>query len=401
MMSKWITFLVVTIVTILTGTIRRAAGQSGIATPVQLQSVLITNTQGAVVSLRALDPYSCPRIPMSQTFTGGKLIFSDSPESPANAGILYRDTNLAATVPGVANRIFVYHVNSSSFGRMKFSVFIRNNGNSIAALTVRRTGISGPSSNYMLVGETAVYRWLASRPGTTRAVAPGQTIQLDAKFDSIEVSQGELVNGIWDYTFDQPHAVIICALHSNDVPITAAPRLEVLARDIHDRGTFAYCDKVCATGADAIADSAGGIRQFPIGGDGDVYVTGCDNAVVPPVAATNNGNYGVLYTVKMNTTSDDSRALALLISPRGGPWCGTINAVPGLLPGGAFIAPSNGGAISDASSAVIEGEYLPGIRKNLWFQLMPAGASSFPVYVMTVSFSRDQPRRTGLLQNGR
>ncbi|HEY1786789.1 MAG TPA: hypothetical protein VGJ73_01470 [Verrucomicrobiae bacterium] len=385
-MLKKITFLVVTI---WSATIWPVAAQTRVATPVELQNLLKTNTQGAVVSLCGIDPVSCPRVSISQTFTGGKLIFSDSPESPSVAGILYLDTNLAATVRGTANRIFVYHVNASPSGKMKFSVLIRNDGNSVADLTVRRTGVAGPGGNYMLVGETALYRWLTSSPSPTRTIAPGQIVRLDAGFDSITAGHNDLMNGIWDYTFDQPHAIFICALHANDVPIAEVSRLKLLARDIHDRGTFAHCDKVFAPGAGAIIDTAGGVRRFPIGGNGDVYVRGYDNAVFPPIAVINDGNYGVFYTVKMNIASDNSRALALLISPQGGPWCGAVNAAPGLLPGKAFIIPSGGKAASDPSSAAIEGEYFPGPRKELWFQFMPAGASSFPVYVMIVPFSQD------------
>jgi len=367
-------------------TIWPVAAQTGIVAPMELQGVLAANSQGSVVNLGGIDPNSCPHISMSQTFTGGKLIFSDSPESPASAGILYMDTNLAATVLSSPNRVFVYHVNASLSGKMKFSVLIKNTGNATANLTVQRTGIAGPGANYMLVGETALYRWLASNPGTARRVAPGQTILLDTNFDSVEAGHGDLVNGIWDYTFDQPHAIIICALHSDDDAINVGPALGILARDIHDRGTFEHCDKIYAAGA--TVDTAGGVRQFPIGGDGDIYVTGWDNAASPPIAVTNDGNYGVLYSVRINAKSNDSKALALLIRPRGGSWCGAVNAVRGLLPGGRFITPSNGKAISDPFSGVIEGEYMPGARTDIWFQFMPAGASSFPVYVMTVPFSR-------------
>lgn len=382
-------FTILLVVTILAGTIRPAASQPGIATPVKLQRVLATSAEGAVVSLRGISPRFCPRISISQTFTGGKLIFSDSPESPASAGILYRDTNLPATVPTAANRIFVYHVNASPFGTMKFSVLIKNNGYSTGTLWVRRTGIAGPGANYMQVGEMAIYRWLRSSQGATRAVTAGQTMEFDTNFDSIEAGHGDLVNGIWDYSFDRPHSIIICALYSNSAPITTGSSLGVLPRDIHDRGTFAHCDKLCVLDAGATIDTAGGVQQFPIGGDGDEYVTGCDNTVFPPTVSKNNGNYGVLYTFKMNATSTDSRALALLVNPEGGAWCGAVNAAPGLLPGGVFVIPSNGRSVSNPYRAAIEGEYLPGSRKEIWLQFMPAGASSFPVFVLTVPFSRD------------
>ncbi|MGH7980976.1 MAG: hypothetical protein ACREE6_16485, partial [Limisphaerales bacterium] len=228
---------------ILAGTIFCAAAQTAAKTPVELQKNLQTGAQGAVVRLDGLDPGSCPRISMSQTFTGGRLIFSDSPESPTGPGILCMDTNLAPTDPSIANRIFVYHVNGCASGKMKFSVLIKNNGNSIAELTLRRTGVAGPNANYMLVGETAVYRWLSNSAIITRAVLPGRIVRLDTNFDSIKAGPRELVNGIWDYTFDQPHAIIISALRPTDDPLAVTPRLRLLARDFHDRGTFDHCNK--------------------------------------------------------------------------------------------------------------------------------------------------------------
>jgi len=368
---------------ILLGTILPVAAQTE-TIPAKLQRDLRTSAQGAVVSLHGLDVASCPRISTSQTFIGGKLIFSDSPESPAGPGILYMDTNLAPTDPSTPNRVFVYHVNASASAKMKFSILIKNNGKFAAALTVRRTGIAGPSANYMVVGENALYRWLTNSAVISRPVRPGQTARLDASFDSINVGPGDLLNGIWDYTFDQPHAIIICSLRPKDDPLTAAPSLRVLARDSHDRGTFEHCNKMCVTTAGTRA-----VQWFPIGGRGDIYVAGYDNSVFPPVPAVNDGNYGVLYTIKLNVTSPPG-ALALLINPQGGPWCGAIDAAPGLLPGGAFVIPSNGKAISDSSSAAVGGEYFTRGRQNVSFQFMPAGASSFPVYITTARFSRDR-----------
>ncbi|HEV2327228.1 MAG TPA: hypothetical protein VGY56_00390 [Verrucomicrobiae bacterium] len=383
-MSKLKIFL---IVVFLAQKIWAAAGQTEIATPVELQNILTTNRQGAVVSLCGVAPESCPRIPVSQTFSGGKLIFSDSPESPTNVGILCMDTNLAATGPSIPNRIFVYHVNASSSGKMKFCVLVENNGNSAAVLTVHRAGVAGPGTDYMLIGETALNRWLANSRTTAHSVAPGQTIRLDTNFDSINVAHDGLLNGIWDYTFDQPHTIIICVLHANDDPIAVGPTLGVLAGHVHDRGTFEYCNKDCST-TDGNINLASAPREFPIGGNDDIYVKGWDNSVFPPIAVTNEGNYGVFYTVNLKLNADDSGALALLLSPQGGSWCGAVKAMPGLLPGGMFFVPSNQKSISDPSSAVIVGEYFPRVLKNISFQFMPSGGASFPVYVLTVPFPK-------------
>src|SRR3984957_11692426 len=78
-----------------------ACGQ--VSTPAALNAALGTNAAAAVISLSGVNPLSCPQVSMSQTWIGGKLIFSDSPESPATRGILYTDTNLPATAAGITN----------------------------------------------------------------------------------------------------------------------------------------------------------------------------------------------------------------------------------------------------------------------------------------------------------
>lgn len=365
------------------------AASAGVETtiPARLQSSLNTGVQGTVVSLRNVNPLSCASIPMTQAPGGGKLIFSDSPESPTNTGILYADSNLAATAESLPNRIFVYHVNDCSSGNMKISVLLKNNGRHPANLIVQRTGTAGPSPNYLSVGQMAFYHWLTNKTILQTIIAPGQMVRLDTNFDSIDVRRGDLINGIWDYTFDQPHAVIVCAVHAADSPLAVEPGLKILGRDGHDRGTFAYCNKTYTTRRRVVIATASRIRQFPIGGNGDTYVTGYDETAVPPAAAIDDGNYGVFYNIQIETVSDGDHRVALLISPQGGSWCGAVNAMPGLLAGGAFIIPAGGRPISSPSAAAIAGEYFLNGPKSVRFQFMPTGASSFPVSVMLIPYA--------------
>lgn len=365
--------------------------ETGVATPAQLSSALNTNSQGAIIGLYGVDPLSCPLVSMTQTFNGGKLIFSDSPESPTSTGMLYKDTNLTATAPSVPNRVFLYHVNNNSSGQMKFSTLIKNNGSSNATLTVLQSGTAGPSTSYAFAGETAFARWLTNKPGTNISVTAGQTVRLDTTFDTIKVSQGFLVNGIWDYTFTQPHAIMIVALNSADDPVSVGPTLAVSARDSHVRGTFASCNKSYNTSGGVVIDASAGIKQFPIGGNSDTTITGLDNAVFPPTAVTNGGNYGLLYNIQLNTSAADARALAMIFTPRGGAWSGAVNAPPGLLPGGDFLIPTGGVSISSTTNAAIAGEYFSNGGKSVQLQFMPTGASSFPVLLMTVPYSSTAP----------
>lgn len=370
--------------------LRAVTATAQVSTPAALNAALGTNAQAVAISLAGVDPLSCPQISMTQTWDGGNLIFSDSPESPTTRGMLYIDTNLTATAAGVTNRLFVYHVNSNST-QMRFSVLILNNGVSNATLTVQRSGIAGPSTDYPYVGAIAFNRWLTNAPGSSVTVNPGQIVRLDTAFDTINVSQGYLLHGIWDYTCTQPHTVMICALRTTDNPITVGPTLPVLARDSHERGTFASCNKIYATATNVVVNSTGGIQQFPIAGNGDTFITGFDNAVSPPTAETDTGNYGVLYKIEMALASGDGRALGFMINPRGGEWCGAVSMPAGLYPGGQFLVPAGGGTLSDNTQAVIAGGYNAGVGLNVAMQFMPTGGSSFPVRMVAVPYNPVYP----------
>lgn len=71
-----------------------AAGQT-CSTPSTLDSDLTAASQADVISLSGVSPLTCPEVSMVETWSGGKLIFSDSPEKPTTRGKLYEDGTLA------------------------------------------------------------------------------------------------------------------------------------------------------------------------------------------------------------------------------------------------------------------------------------------------------------------
>jgi hypothetical protein len=351
-----------------------------VQTPGQLTTNIINAAQGDVISLDGINPLYCPEADMSQTWqAGGELIFSDSPESPTSRGILYED----GTQPGnVTNRIFAYHVNNQSSGNLRFSVLIENLGSSYGTLQVQQVGSAGPSTSYGYIGKLAFDRWLTSSQGTAISVAPGQTVRLDTNFDSTLVSPGNLLHGIWDYSFTQPHKVIICAINPSDNPLSIWPSLSVLARDTHERGTYAACNKMYDTAA--TFDTTNGISLYPIGDhDLDTPTTGYDYAVTPPTAETHLDPSGILYRTHLTLASSDGRSLAILINPRGGSWGGAVYAQSGILPGGKFLVPSGSGSTSDNTKGTVEGDYATP-SGTVFMQFMPTGGSNFPVDIMLV-----------------
>ncbi|HZV36952.1 MAG TPA: hypothetical protein VFB72_20415 [Verrucomicrobiae bacterium] len=357
-----------------------------VITPSGLKTALESASQASIISLDGVSPLSCPEISLTQTWGGGVLIFSDSPESPTTRGMLYKDTTLGATTSGNPNRIFVYHENNNSSSSMKFSVLIKNNGSSSGTLTVVQGGYSGPSTDFPYVGKMAFYRWLTNTGSSGASVGAGQIVRLDTGFDSISAAQGYVMHGIWDYTFTQPHTVMVCALNPADNPITVGPGLSLLARDVHERGTFSYCNKTDDTTSGEVIDTAAGIQQFPIGGNDDSDITGHDNSVSPPTSETDSGNYGVLYRMHLSTSASDGQSLGVVITPRAGNWGGAVYAESGILSGGKFLIPPSTTVFSDESEAAVEGEYNPGSGFTVWLQFMPTAASSFPVRFMTVPY---------------
>jgi hypothetical protein len=359
------------------------AGVAQCPTPAQLDTDLTAASQAAVISLSGLNPLTCPEVTMTETWAGGKLIFSDSPETPTDRGKLYEDGTLPATSGSDYNRVFAYHVNGRS-AKSRFTVLLKNTSASAGTLTVQRRGTAGPTTSFLYAGKLAFERWLNAAAATPVNVAAGATVRLDTTFDVTDVNTGNLLHGIWDYSFGQTHQVTICILATNDAPLTVCPTLAVLARDTHKRGTFPYADKVYDTASGVIIDTAAGVQQFPVAGGTatDAFAVGVD--VTDGTAMTNAGNYGVLYRMHIATSASDGQNIGFLINPRAGQWGGAAWTLAGLLPGGKFLIPAASGSTGDNAKGAVEGRYNLSATPAPWAQFMPTGGSSFPVRFVAV-----------------
>lgn len=360
-------------------------------TPAQLDTDMTSATVSQVVDLAGINPVSCPEVSMTETWEGGKLIFSDSPESPTAKGKLYKDTGMAATSGTTYNRIYVYHVNNSGSTK-RFVVVLKNTSGSSATLTLQKTGIAGPTTNFTYAGKLAVQRYIDSTAGSGVSVAAGATVSFDATFNGTNVSNGNLYHGIWDYSFPATHEIHICMLNTGDSPTSVCPGQSVLARDGHDRGTFDHADKVYDTASGVEIDLLDGIASFPIGGNttNDTDATGWDNAVATPTAETIQGNYGVLYKMHLTTDDDDGSydGMGLCVNPRGGTWAGSARVMAGVVPttNSTPLLPATTGTEGSNAKCVVEGRYTPGAGLTVWQQFMPSGGAALPVRVVAVPY---------------
>lgn len=355
-------------------------------TPNPLATDIGSASQASIISLSGVNPLTCPEVTMSATWSGGALIFSDSPESPSGPGKLYEDGTLAATSGTSYNRIFLYHVNGDSANRMKFTVLLTNLGTRTGTLTVQKQGTAGPTTSYLYGGKVAFQRWLSSAAAAPVSVAAGAAVRLDTTFDSTSAAYNYLMHGIWDYTFDQPHQVTLCSLNAVDNPLSVCPGLPVLPRDQHQRGTFPNADKIYDTANGIVIDTKDGIQQWPIAANtaGDGNAVGTDQT--DGSTQTLSGNYGILYRIHLNTRSSDGKNLGFLFNPRAGAWGGAVNARAGITPGGVFLIPASTGALSDNTKGAVEGKYNPGSALSVWLQFMPTGGASFPLRLIAVPY---------------
>jgi hypothetical protein len=202
------------------------------------------------------------------------------------------------------------------------------------------------------------------------------------------VAKGYLLHGIWDYSMSSTHAVTVCFLKQSESPTGDCPGMSVLARDSHDRGTFDYADKVYDTAATETILTSEGVVQFPIGGNGDEYVTGYDNAVDPPTEETLQGNFGVLYRMHLSTEDDDAAHdhLGLCVNPRGGTWGGAARIMAGVVPttNTTALLPAGTGSLGDNTKCVVEARYEPSDSLSVWQQFMPVGGAALPVRIVFV-----------------
>jgi hypothetical protein len=358
------------------------------ATPAQLDTDMTAASLASVISLAGVNPLNCPEVTMAEAWSGGKLIFSDSPESPTAKGKLYKDT-LAATSGTVYNRVYAYHVNASGSTK-RFVVVLKNTSGSSATLTRQKQGVAGPTTSFAYAGKLAVQRWIDDGADAGTSVAAGATVSLDATFNGTNVSNGNLYHGIWDYSFPAAHEIHVCMLNTNDSATAVCPGQAVQARDSHDRGTFDYADKAYDTAVGVTIDVAAGIVQFPLAADTatDTDAHGWDNAVATPTEEYLDGNYGVLYKLHLSTVDNDGTQdnLGLCANPRGGSWAGAARVSAGVLPttNTTTLLPAGTGSTSDSTKCTVTGRYTPGAGLTPWAQFMPSGGAALPVRVVAV-----------------
>ncbi|BBB91759.1 MAG TPA: copper amine oxidase [Methylomusa anaerophila] len=313
-------------------------------------------------------------MPVTITPDGGKLLLSDSPEMVPAYGIMYQDT-----VRGDV-RLFFHHVNATPEPG-KIIVLLVNEGEQEANVVLKQRGISGPDLNYLEVGKAAQLDYLTRKDFELICVPAKGTILLDSSLDSTVVDQNMLVNGIYDFTMDQPVKVVTMMLPVDADPAKFLAEAEVLPADSQRlRGTFDGMDRIIAM------KGAYNPKE-----DGAVVITLADNKKDRFLAGTdatdgsrtiNYGNYGVVYRLYIPSYHDQN--LSVYLNPRGGEFAGGLNTQFRHQQVNTVATPYDKlffGSDSRTDFAHL-GDFTGG--QSLWLTFSPPGASNLPVKVILI-----------------
>ena len=301
---------------------RTACPGAPLAPPAALVSALATAAPGDVVSMAGMDEANAPCLPVivCTPDDAPTMLFSDSPESPSQDGVLYADT-----VPAGRYRIYVYHTNGGAALR-KFPIVALNSGALPAKITVVRRGLAAPSTQYVSVGKTVLLDWFVDRAPVDVVVPAGARVVLDDALDQLHAAQNELVHAIYDVVTDASLKLSVVSVTAGADAATATAGLSLLTRDVdHQRGTFPGADVliVAATGAalDGGAGQQQGVQRLRLGLDEvDDTLQGIDAPTGVKQALL--GNYGMLYRFALGLATPATAAIA----PRGGGWGGVARS---------------------------------------------------------------------------
>jgi len=314
--------------------------------------------------------------PVASADVGGTLIFSDSPETVEQDGILYTDT-----VQG-KSRILYYHLNATKLNK-KIAVVLENMSADETDVSVSRGGMGAPSADYLSVGkQTQTEYFKAPKLDKIHLFSNGKRL-LNSKMNQTIVEPGQLVYGVFDFETTVPIKVSVVMLPAEDDPVQFLSRARVLPADSHRlRGTFVGMDRIVKS--DQIYDSSkDGAIYIPLADDkNDEYRTGID--ATDGSIVKNYGNYGILYKIHIPTKGMGKTKYYLM--PRGGVYAGAMtvgramNSSKDML-----LTPADRiffGEKINVNELAELGTYND--FSSTWFEFSPPGASNLPVNLVLI-----------------
>lgn len=261
-----------------------------------------------------IDLKHVPEGAVNRNSSGGTLLLSDSPEMVSDDGILYQDK-----VKGDV-RLFFYHVNATETSK-KMDVLLENKGKETAHVQVSQSSLGGPGYDWLTVGKETLMTYLVGEGGYQIAIPPGGIVPLSTTINETAVLPNRLVNGIFDFTVDQPITVKVMMLPVLEDSVKFSKTARILAPDeYHLRGTFQGANRQLSLvkSYDPVHDGTIGLTLAD--NKIDTYLTGID--AIDGSKVVNYGNYGVVYEILL--PSKIGKKVAYYLVPMGGSYAGAI-----------------------------------------------------------------------------
>ena len=200
--------------------------------------------------------------PVESKDEGGTLLFSDSPESVTEDGILYQDT-----VKGEA-RILYYHLNSSDSDK-KVAVVLQSADGQPAIVRVTRGGACYPSPDYLHVGKMTQMAYFEGEAHGDIYIGRGRHRLLQENMDTTILHPGDLVYGVYDFASNRPIKVSVIMYPADTDPYEFLEQARVLPKDEQRlRGTFQGMNRTL-TSSKAYDPAVDGTVYFPLADDID------------------------------------------------------------------------------------------------------------------------------------
>lgn len=236
----------------------------------------------------------------------GTMIMSNSPESIYSSGVLYKDTT-----KGVG-RLLVHHQNRTAYSK-KLMVLVSTPEEKPVSLKISNKAIAGPNKHILQTGQTAVVSYLYGSAAKEYTIKPGQTVCI---YDS-SLTKGwnseEVVSGTLDFDSTGEITWKVVAMDVG-ASIDNVSKLQVLARDVHNRGTFDVIERRYVLNLNDIKEP----MKLVLGREKEEWLQGIDALTGDTI--WNKGNYGLPIKIVVK----NNEKLGVVANARGGKILGAL-----------------------------------------------------------------------------
>ncbi len=344
-----------------------------------------------------------PVVPVKITATPApQLLFSDRPEYfRSGDGIALQET----VQPGVI-RLYVYHVPGPNAAPKVITSVIQNCGTNTLQFRFLRYAFPKPGGNYQEIGKHGLIDYFNSPPqDVVRTLVPNARMVIDPAMDETVVNAPQLVHGFYEFEIDQPAKISVLQREPGQKSTEVVERLRLLkptgAADAFSsgagRGRFPNCNfEVANQDGAALSLTHGPMLLIIADGKRDPWINGTDS-IENNGTATNKGNYGAIYHIRLNYNGSAGKGFALLAyNPLGeGTGCSEL-AMAVRINKGAFAAgvvpvPAEKISFGGRGQMVLIQRFPPlpgGVGGTLELDYSPPGASCLPTPFMLVPYDQ-------------